>query len=397
MIVCDVTGSSPAVGESYSTIGGWLISARAIETRRRIPPDSSEGSSSSVCSSSTNRSTSSPRGSIYSSRTRSSRERYATFSATDIESNSAPSVNTNPIFLRNASSSLSFISETSCPKTITLPLFGASNPAAIFNVSVFPVPVSPRSTSVSRSRTWNVTPRSTCPSSKPTHTSSNVMAGAVSSASWIKVAMEFTFDYNGNSLLICERAVAGGEIAQSLVSENLVRQIEGDFRKKCIRHNNKHGRDDHRLGRRTPYALRAPSHREPFVTTDRREDESEGHRFRKPLHQVGKFQRIDGAPPKLDGPQPQRKHRCNASAQQSYEHHQGRQQRHHHQRRQQSWCHQLAAWIRAHGAHGIHLLRHQHRAQFGGHTRRASPRRKQARNRRAQFAHQSKRYHVAGQ
>src|SRR5467141_3822157 len=34
MIVCAVMGSSPAVGESYSTIGGWLISALAIETRR---------------------------------------------------------------------------------------------------------------------------------------------------------------------------------------------------------------------------------------------------------------------------------------------------------------------------------------------------------------------------
>src|SRR6266404_2822231 len=58
MIVCDVTGSRPAVGESYSTIGGRLISARAIETRRRIPPDNSDGSISSVCSSSTNRNTS---------------------------------------------------------------------------------------------------------------------------------------------------------------------------------------------------------------------------------------------------------------------------------------------------------------------------------------------------
>jgi len=37
MIVCAVIGSSPAVGESYSTIGGWLISALAIDTRRLIP------------------------------------------------------------------------------------------------------------------------------------------------------------------------------------------------------------------------------------------------------------------------------------------------------------------------------------------------------------------------
>src|SRR5258708_34818025 len=51
-----VVAAGPAVGESYSTSGGAVTVARAIPTRRRMPPDSSLGNFSSVCSSSTKRS-----------------------------------------------------------------------------------------------------------------------------------------------------------------------------------------------------------------------------------------------------------------------------------------------------------------------------------------------------
>ena len=40
-MVVAVIGSRPAVGESYSTSGGSVTTARAIPTRRRIPPDNS--------------------------------------------------------------------------------------------------------------------------------------------------------------------------------------------------------------------------------------------------------------------------------------------------------------------------------------------------------------------
>ncbi len=58
MIVVAVIGSSPAVGESYSTSFGSVTTARAIPTRRRMPPDNSLGNCSIVCSSSTKRSAS---------------------------------------------------------------------------------------------------------------------------------------------------------------------------------------------------------------------------------------------------------------------------------------------------------------------------------------------------
>src|SRR5712664_1810244 len=198
MIVCEVIGSSPAVGESYRTTGGLLINARAIETRRLIPPDNSGGTCSSVCSSSTNLSTSSTRGSISSSSTPSSRKRYATLSATVMESNSAPSWKTNPILRRKLSKSFSSMLEISCPNTRTTPAEGGSSPAASFSVSVLPVPVSPSKIIVSRGCTRNDTPRKISPSSKPMRTSSNWMAGPESEGTVTALLIACAHDYSGN-------------------------------------------------------------------------------------------------------------------------------------------------------------------------------------------------------
>src|SRR5215467_5209729 len=85
-----------------------------------------------------------------------------------------------PIFRRKVRSSLSGMSETFLPSTSMPPLSGRNNPAAIFSVSVFPVPVSPSKTTVSRSRTQKDTPRRICPSSQPMRTSSNAMADLAS-------------------------------------------------------------------------------------------------------------------------------------------------------------------------------------------------------------------------
>ena len=41
--VSDVIGSRPVVGSSYSSSFGLNAMARAMATRRRCPPDSSEG------------------------------------------------------------------------------------------------------------------------------------------------------------------------------------------------------------------------------------------------------------------------------------------------------------------------------------------------------------------
>src|ERR1700681_612730 len=86
--------------------------------------------------------------------------------------------------------------ETSWPSTEILPRVGLSRPAASFRVKVFPVPVSPRSTNVSRAGTEKETPRRMSPSPKPRETLSNTTAGpalvvAVAAAGVIEGAMDY--------------------------------------------------------------------------------------------------------------------------------------------------------------------------------------------------------------
>ena len=52
-IVVEVIGSSPVVGSSYSRMPGFTAIARAMATRRRCPPDSSDGFRSMNCDSRT--------------------------------------------------------------------------------------------------------------------------------------------------------------------------------------------------------------------------------------------------------------------------------------------------------------------------------------------------------
>ena len=68
-IVIDVIGSSPVVGSSYSRMRGLAAIARAIATRRRWPPDSSDGLRSMNSPSRTKPSTSSTRASASASGT----------------------------------------------------------------------------------------------------------------------------------------------------------------------------------------------------------------------------------------------------------------------------------------------------------------------------------------
>src|SRR6266849_6224463 len=307
MIVCEVIGSSPAVGESYRTTGGLLINARAIETRRLIPPDNSGGTCSSVCSSSTNLSTSSTRGSISSSSTPSSRKRYATLSATVMESNSAPSWNTNPTWRRNFRSSGSPIPKISFSRITIDPPVGCYRPAASLSVSVFPVPVSPSSTTVSRGDARKERPRRISPSSKPMCTLWKLMTGAETCSGAAALSIGTAHDYSGKCAALLAR-LANTWSGADETSENFVGQIERKLGEKQIGDDDHHRRNDHRLRCGSPDSLRASSYREPFVAPHGRQDEPVHQRFRKPLHQIREIQRIDRPPPERHCIQPQGKH-----------------------------------------------------------------------------------------
>src|ERR1700694_4038594 len=118
---------------------------------------------------------------------------------------------------------------------MTLPLFGVSNPAAIFNVSVFPVPVSPSRISVSRSCTWNVTPRRTGPSSNPIHTSSNVTAGSNPAPSFVDVLMKLVRDYSGKSATRRKGNVSGHSNARLVHQKILSERYSESFVKNASR------------------------------------------------------------------------------------------------------------------------------------------------------------------
>src|SRR6266436_1920772 len=160
---------------------------------------------------------------------------------------------------------------------MTLPPFGVSSPAAIFNVRVFPVPVSPRRINVSRCCTWNVTPRKTGPSSKPIHTSSNVMAGSNADAALTSVLIELVRDYSGKSAACRKGNVPGDSSGRALGSEDFVGEIQRKFRQNRVRHDDQHRSHHCRLRRGAPDALRAAPNGQPFVATDRGQNETEHH------------------------------------------------------------------------------------------------------------------------
>ena len=92
----EFVGSRPAVGSSNNSISGSTESARAIPTRFRMPPDSSDGKSGSTSLErpTTDRLRTTRWTISVSPRLVCSRRGYATFSRTDSESNSAAPWNT---------------------------------------------------------------------------------------------------------------------------------------------------------------------------------------------------------------------------------------------------------------------------------------------------------------
>src|SRR5580658_9218884 len=202
------------------------------------------------------------------------------------------------------------------------PSEGRRSPAASFRDSVFPVPVSPSNTSVSRSCTSNDTPRKMSPSSKPMRTLSNLMAG------WESLG-GVTALFIGPVPAIIAAFAAGAATKRSAPRsltpgpgrplEEFVREIQRHFGEKRIGDDDHHGRQHGRLRRGPAHALRATAHRQPFVAANGRQDEGEKKRLHKSLHQIRKIQSIDRAPPEFDGAEAQRENRSHAAPEQTHE------------------------------------------------------------------------------
>ena len=78
-----------------------------------------------------------------------------------MESNRAPPWKSIPTFFRTGTSSSSASPVTSVPSTVTRPRSGESSPMVWRRSTDFPLPLPPRITMVSPSRTSRFTPRST--------------------------------------------------------------------------------------------------------------------------------------------------------------------------------------------------------------------------------------------
>src|SRR6266568_1375596 len=137
-------GSRPVVGSSNRMIFGLSTTARARPTRFFMPPESSSGNLFSMffnpTSSRAERTL--PRISSFEREVFSSRGN-ATFSNTDIESNSATFWNSMPNFsrirFRSERRRLTILS----PSTSTVPLSGCSRPIRCFSSTLFPSPLGP--------------------------------------------------------------------------------------------------------------------------------------------------------------------------------------------------------------------------------------------------------------
>src|SRR6266851_1476849 len=246
--------------------------ARAIATRRRMPPESSAVSISSLCSSSTKRKASRTLRSISSSYIPcSSINRYATFSRTVRESNRALSWKTIPILPRNVNRSSSRICEMSCPSTNMRPESGRMSPMTSFNIRLFPEPATPNSALVSPRARRKETPRRTSFPAKPSSTSSNTTTG------------------EGSSFVITEAESSGKVGADIGLTVGKHGHEKSSYEK--VEHENQHGRSDHGLRRGPAHALGSPARIHAVEAAYGRDNETKQNRLHQSHKHVLKNQR----------------------------------------------------------------------------------------------------------
>ena len=127
MIPTDVSGSRLPVGSSQMRSGGWLTTARAIETRCCSPPESSSGREPALCASPTSASTSGTFVRIDAVDSPCTRSAYATFSKAVRSRSSLKSWKTQPTFRRRSGTFERLSRVRSRPPTMMRPVVGSSS------------------------------------------------------------------------------------------------------------------------------------------------------------------------------------------------------------------------------------------------------------------------------
>src|SRR5579864_5375292 len=125
MIPTDVSGSRFPVGSSHTRSGGWLTTARAMETRCCSPPESSSGREFILCARPTMFITSGTLRRIDARFSPCTFNAYATLSAALRLGSSLKSWNTHPTFRRSSGTLLCFKRVRSRPPTMMRPVVGS--------------------------------------------------------------------------------------------------------------------------------------------------------------------------------------------------------------------------------------------------------------------------------
>src|SRR5580704_369463 len=211
----------------------------------------------------------------------SSVSRYATFSRTVMESNSALSWKTIPILPRNSNRSFSCIWVTSSPSTVMRPESGRISPRTSLRIRLFPEPATPNRALVSPRARQKETPRSTLFSAKESTTSSNTMA--IAAGSFVFAAAE-------------SRGKVGVDI-NLVVGEH--GHQESSYEK--VEDQNQHGGSHHGLRGGTAHALGSAARVHSVEASDGRADDAEQHWLDQAHEYILEHKRLPGALPVLTG------------------------------------------------------------------------------------------------
>src|SRR5258706_11967230 len=333
-----------------------MLIDRASATRFFIPPDSSEGISSSTPSSSTRPSLARTISRMASSsRSVCSRSPYATFSRTFIESNSAPPWNSIATFFRIGISASSSYPPMSSPSTTTRPRSGRWSPMMCRIRTDLPLPLPPSTTIVSPRRMSKVIPPSTCLLPNALCTSSNLTKASS----------------------ICGRSEREKELRQEKVGDQ-----------------HAEGGGDHGLGGGPADTVRTARSGQPAVTRDQPDEQREESRLAEPAQDIVQNQ---GAGHVLDvegGGLAQRRHRHHQPPHDTDEVGEDHQERQHDDDRQHLRHHELPHGARGHGADGVDLLRHLHGADLGRDPGSHPPAHHEGGEHGTQLPHQRQGHHV---
>src|SRR6185369_9051540 len=240
---------------------------RAKPTRRRMPPESSDGILSPVPSRRTMDRHSSTRSPISWRDSLVSRcSGNATFCQTVIESNRAPSWNEKPNLRRNSVICRLLSVSTAVPSTMTLPESGLSRPMMCFRSTLLPVPEPPMTTSASLRPISMSTPSST------------TLEPNDLCRSWMQILQSEPV-----SVAFAEGVSVIGLGSEENPGEEEVRDQDGD------------ARDHHGRGRGLADALGAAGGVEPLLAPDRREQNAEDGRLDDARQEVVQVHELEGA------------------------------------------------------------------------------------------------------